>query len=133
MEMETYNGATKGFAAGEGARHILVSEVSTKIFDSVSPKAFDIEAGETEGKIKLVRCYYQIGSDFNVANETEEITPSAGNLCAVINTNTGEVTAVMDAVFNPSAPELFPLRLYVLDSDGNVTCDCRGSQVVVYA
>ena len=95
-------------------------------------RSFDIAPGVATGTIKLIRCYYQIGSTFTDASDTAEITPSPGNLCAVINTNTGTVTAAINAVFNRATPELFPVRLFVLDSSGNVTCDCRGSQVVIH-
>lgn len=98
----------------------------------VYPRAFDVEPGATAGKIKLVRCYYQIAGDFFTAADTAEITPSAGNLCAVINTNTGVVTAAIGATYSLSTPELFPVRLFVLDSNGDVTCDCRGTQVVIH-
>jgi Tfp pilus assembly protein PilW len=131
MDWTVDNAATKGFAAGEADGGWKVPAVSSAS-DSLLAKPFDIEPGATAGKIKLVRCYFQMADAFYQANDTAEITPAAGNLCAVINTNDGTVTAVMNATFNPATPELFPLRLYVLDADGNVTCDCRGSQVVVY-
>ena len=133
MDEVPNNMATKGFAAGEAARSIRVPLVETIGEPSTGyPKAFDIEDGTTEGNIKLVRCYFQIGSDFFLASDTEEITPAAGNLCAVINTNTGTVIAAMDATYSLSTPELFPVRLFVLSSTGSVVCDCRGSQVVIY-
>jgi hypothetical protein len=134
MDEVPNNFATKGFAAGEASQRMGRTLIPSQ--DDLNlgyPKPFDIEDGTTEGNIKLVRCYFQIGAAFYQANDIDEITPSAGNLCAVINTNDGTVTAAIDAAFNPATPELFPMRLYVLDADGNVTCDCRGSQVVVYA
>jgi hypothetical protein len=123
--------AEKGFAGSAAAAPWGISAPTTYP-ETAYPRPFDIEPGATAGKIKLVRCYFQMADAFYQANDTAEITPAAGNLCAVINTNDGTLTAVMNAVFNPATPELFPLRLYVLDSDGNVTCDCRGGQVVVY-
>jgi len=125
--------AEKGFAGSAAAQPWGISAPTTYPYpEAPYAKPFDIEPGATAGKIKLVRCYFQMADAFYQANDTAEITPAAGNLCAVINTNAGTVTAVMNATFNPATPELFPLRLYVLDAGGNVTCDCRGSQVVVY-
>lgn len=96
------------------------------------PKAFDLEAGATDGKMMLVRCYYQIRDVYIDAEDTAEFTPAAGNLCAVINTSDNTVTAQMDFVYDSNTPELIPVRVYVLAADGGVVCDCRGSQVVIY-
>jgi hypothetical protein len=131
MDEVPNNMATRGFAAGE-ANQRMGRTVITSQDDLVYPKPFDIEPGTTEGTIKLVRCYFQIADAFYLADDIDDITPTSGNLCAVINTADGTVTAMMNATFDPGTPELFPVRLYVLDSDGDVTCDCRGSQVVVY-
>ena len=96
------------------------------------PKAFDLEAGATAGKMKLVRCYYQIQDVYIDAADTDEFTPAEGNLCAVLNTNDNTVSAQMDFVYDSNTPELIPVRVYVLGTDGGVVCDCRGSQVVIY-
>lgn len=95
-----------------------------------APRSFDMAPGSA-GKLKLVRCYYQRSDKFIDRAEEPEFTPAAGNVCAVIN-NSGEVTAVMNAVYDPNHPELFPVRLYVIDASGNVICDCRGTQVVTH-
>jgi len=102
------------------------------VASAASPRAFDLEPGATAGKKKLVRCYYQIRDVYIDAADTEEFTPAAGNLCAVINTSDNTVSAQIDFVYDSNTPELIPLRVYVLDADGGVVCDCRGSQVVIY-
>jgi hypothetical protein len=96
-----------------------------------NPRSFDLASGSA-GKLKLVRCYYQIASSYVNRPEEPEFTPAAGNVCAVINTKSGVVTASMEATFNPNTPELMPVRIYVIDALGSVLCDCRGSQVVVH-
>jgi len=96
------------------------------------PRAFDLRQG-SDGKLKLVRCYFQIGSSYYNSATEPEFTPAAGSVCVIINTKTGEITAGMNATFSADTPELMPVRLYVIDATGGVLCDCRGSQVVVYA
>ena len=111
---------------------LSVAKASSNPYDSETPRAFDLAQGET-GKLKLVRCYYQIGSSFYTSATEPEFTPSAGSVCVIINTSTGVITAAINAVFNPGTPELMPVRLYIIDATGGVLCDLRGSQVVVYA
>jgi hypothetical protein len=96
------------------------------------PRAFDLRQG-SDGKLKLVRCYYQIGSSFYTSATEPEFVPAAGSVCVIINTSTGDITAAINSVFNPGTPELMPVRLYIIDSTGGILCDLRGSQVVVYA
>jgi hypothetical protein len=98
---------------------------------SENPRSFDLAPGSA-GKLKLVRCYYQIQDVYRLASDTEEFTPAAGNLCAVINTSDNTVSAQMDFVYSKLTPELIPVRVYVIDASGGIVCDCRGSQVVIY-
>lgn len=100
---------------------------------SVLPRTFDLVAG-TSGKLKLLRCYYQISGTFVFSSSQPEFTPTGGTLYAVIDTSVaeGEVTAVMNFVYDPNVPEKFPIGLYILDETGAVVCDLRGSQVVIY-
>lgn len=95
-----------------------------------NPRSFDLVPGSA-GKLKLVRCNYQRADKFINRAEEPEFTPAAGNVCAIINNN-GAVTAAMNAVYDPEHPELFPVRLYIIDATGSVLCDCRGSQVVTH-
>lgn len=101
---------------------------------SSSPRSFDLMAASTAGKMKLVRCYFQLSDKFVKCTDEPEFTPAAGNLCAVINTSVegGAVTAVINYEYNADTPELFPVTVYVLDAAGGVLCDCRGSQVVTH-
>lgn len=98
-----------------------------------TPKTFDLAPGSA-GKLKLVRCYYQLSNKFVFCSSQPEFTPAAGALYAVIDTSVeaGSVTAVMNFVYDPNVPEKFPIGLYILDSAGEVVCDLRGSQVVIY-
>jgi hypothetical protein len=98
-----------------------------------SPRTFDLAAG-TAGKLKLVRCYYQLSNKFVYSSSQPEFTPAAGTVYAVIDTSVeaGSVTAVMNFSYDSGTPELFPIALYKLDEAGTVLCDLRGSQVVIH-
>ena len=71
-------------------------------------------------------------ASFYLASDTDEFTPEAGDLVAVIDKQQNTVTAALNFVYDPDTPNLFPVRVYVLDADGGVVCDCRGSQVVIH-
>lgn len=112
---------------------VALSNISNRSLSPVTyPKAFDLAQG-SGGSLKLVNCYFQIGSSYYNSTTEPEFIPASGSVCVIINTSTGEITAAMNAVFNRETPELLPVRLYVIDATGEVLCDCRGSQVVVYA
>ena len=95
-------------------------------------RTFDLEPSITAGKMKLVRCYFQIQDKFVYTNDEPEFTPSAGVLYAIINTASTptQVTAIVVPIFtdayNASTPELMPYALYIIDSSGGIVCDCRG-------
>jgi len=100
----------------------------------VFPRTFDLADGASTGLKKLVRCYYQLSGQFVYCTSEPEFTPSQGTLSAVIDTSVtgGSVTAVMNFQYDADTPELFPIALYKFDEAGEVICDLRGSQVVIY-
>lgn len=96
------------------------------------PNTFDIEPSNTAGKMKLVRCYFQLDDKFVFTNDEPEFTPSAGVLYAIVNTAstptqvTAAVVPIGTSAYNPSTPELIPYALYITDSSGGIVCSCRG-------
>lgn len=133
------NNVTAGIGLSEkqtlNGKIISLKQTSSRpsAFSSSNPRTFDLVPGSA-GKLKLVRCYFQMADKFVQCADEPEFTPAAGKLCAVINTSveSGSVTAVMNFAYDADTPELFPITIYILDSSGGIVCDCRGSQVVAY-
>jgi len=103
---------------------------------TATPKPFDI-LSNGGGKVKIHQCWYMNGSKFVQCQSEPEINVASGILCAVINTgaNPIEVTLGFDVEFSRNTPELFPVPLYRVLSNGTsvtVLTDLRGTAVVFY-
>lgn len=121
--------------AGSAARAGWTVDAPQTFAEAVTtPRSFDLEEGSEAGKMKLVRCHYQIQDVAVDCADEPEFAVAAGSLWAVINTSVagGAVTAVIGWTYNALTPELVGIRLYKLDADGGIVCDCRGSQVIIY-
>lgn len=99
-----------------------------------TPRCFDIKS-IVAGSVTLTNCYWQVGSKYYSVATEPAVTAVTGILCAVINTKTNAVTAVMNYVWTEATPELIPVQLYKVAVSGAVVTiqiDLRGSMVSLH-
>ena len=77
----------------------------------ILPKTFQLTQ-DGAGTITLIRCHYQRGSNFIVTTTEPTCSIETGVLYAVVNTQTGEITAQINFTNDPAQPELMAFALY---------------------
>jgi hypothetical protein len=134
MEWAVEYAATKGFAAGEADKGWAVPGVKTEQGAAGFERAFDIKS-IAAGVITLKNCAWQIGSQYFTSTDEPTVEASSGIVCAVINRETGGVTAEIDAEWDEAAPELIPLALYKISRIEDVVTvlfDMRGGMISLH-
>ena len=106
------------------------------IASSSYPRPFDI-LSNAAGKIKVHRCWFKNGSKFIKTDSEPEINIATGVLFAVINTAANPITVSLgfDVEFDTDTPELFPVAIYDLTSNGTsatINADLRDCVAVYY-
>lgn len=135
MEWAVEYAATKGFAAGEADKGWSVPGVKTEQGGSSGyERAFDIKS-ISAGVITLKNCAWQVGSQYFTSVTEPTVTASTGVVCAIINRETGGVTAGINTVWSESSPELIPLALYKISVTAGVVTvliDMRGGMISLH-
>lgn len=93
---------------------VLLFGTKTSFF----PKTFAIEQ-DGEGTITLVRCHYQRGANFIETAYEPTCSIASGVLYAVVNGETGEITAEIDWTFDANVPEKIGFALYKITASGD--------------
>lgn len=116
-------------------RIVLDEAMLQNSLGTIAPKAFDIKSVDEDGILTITRCFWQVQANY-YSHADISLTATTGTVCAVLDTTTGTLTAAMDYVWTPTAPELVPYALYevivsTVESKQvvRITCDRRGSAI----